>query len=208
MYTNPTALCLRHCPQADASEQRGTLLPREKQKQAYDSALVDRYKHLPEVSRIVRHRHLPTAIYKVRSIWLRFHETGADIVSTDTSWQALDDTCEPVESKTLLYRRQTAQKLDLPAAGRRVAQLVKTCMQISLSCVQIIYIQRALTSLSCSLIAGREDAADDHRRGCQKGAPPHSAQRAGQPCRQAGPEEEDCHYSGVICIHFARLWFG
>jgi DDB1- and CUL4-associated factor 13 len=51
--------------QADASEQQGTLLPREKQKAAYNNALVERYKHLPEVSRIVRHRHLPSSIYKV-----------------------------------------------------------------------------------------------------------------------------------------------
>ena len=51
--------------QANASEQRGTLLPRERQKLAYDRALVERYKHLPEVGRIARHRHLPTAIYKV-----------------------------------------------------------------------------------------------------------------------------------------------
>mmetsp|Transcript_729 Transcript_729/g.2165 ORF Transcript_729/g.2165 Transcript_729/m.2165 type:complete len:450 (-) Transcript_729:146-1495(-) len=49
---------------AEASEQRGTLLPRERQKAAYDKALVERYKHLPEVGRIARHRHLPTAIYK------------------------------------------------------------------------------------------------------------------------------------------------
>ena len=51
--------------QANASEQRGTLLPREKQKAAYDAALVERYQHLPEIKRIVRHRHLPSAIYKV-----------------------------------------------------------------------------------------------------------------------------------------------
>lgn len=52
--------------QADASEQQGTLLPRERQKAAYNNALVERYKHLPEVGRIVRHRHLPSSIYKVR----------------------------------------------------------------------------------------------------------------------------------------------
>ncbi|KAK9814546.1 hypothetical protein WJX72_007699 [[Myrmecia] bisecta] len=49
---------------AEASQQMGTLLPREKHKQAYQKALVERYKHLPEVKRIVRHRHLPAAIYK------------------------------------------------------------------------------------------------------------------------------------------------
>lgn len=51
--------------QADASQQQGVLLPREKKKDAYNKALVKRYKHLPEVKRIVRHRHVPTAIHKV-----------------------------------------------------------------------------------------------------------------------------------------------
>ncbi|KAG1678209.1 hypothetical protein FOA52_016146 [Chlamydomonas sp. UWO 241] len=49
---------------AEASEQLGTLLPREKHKQAYDKALVERFKHMDEVKRIVRHRHTPKAIYK------------------------------------------------------------------------------------------------------------------------------------------------
>lgn len=49
---------------SNASEQLGTLLPREKHKQAYSKALVERYKHMPEVKRIVRHRHLPAPIYK------------------------------------------------------------------------------------------------------------------------------------------------
>ena len=52
-------------PQAEASAQRGTLLAREKHKHAYDKALVQRYQHMPEIRRIVKHRHLPTAIYKV-----------------------------------------------------------------------------------------------------------------------------------------------
>ena len=57
------------CPaQAEASAQRGTLLPREKHKNAYDKALVQRYQHMPEIRRIVKHRHLPTAIYKVRPL--------------------------------------------------------------------------------------------------------------------------------------------
>ena len=43
----------------------GTLLPRERQKHEYQQALVERYKHLPDVKRISRHRHLPTPIYKV-----------------------------------------------------------------------------------------------------------------------------------------------
>lgn len=53
---------------ADASEQSGTLLPREKQKAAYNKTLVERYKHLPEVKRIVRHRHLPAALYKATKV--------------------------------------------------------------------------------------------------------------------------------------------
>lgn len=38
---------------------------REKHKQAYDKALVQRYQHLPEVRKIHKNRTLPTAIYKV-----------------------------------------------------------------------------------------------------------------------------------------------
>ena len=51
---------------ADASEQLGTLLPREKHKQAYDKALLERFKHMDEVKRITRHRNLPKAIYKAQ----------------------------------------------------------------------------------------------------------------------------------------------
>lgn len=49
---------------AEAAEQLGTLLPRERAKAAYSKALVERHKHLPEVKRIVRHRHLPSSLYK------------------------------------------------------------------------------------------------------------------------------------------------
>jgi hypothetical protein len=52
--------------QARAHEHTGTLLPREKQAHAYEEALKERFRHLPEVKRILRHRHLPTQIYKVR----------------------------------------------------------------------------------------------------------------------------------------------
>ncbi|KNA15888.1 hypothetical protein SOVF_094180 [Spinacia oleracea] len=51
---------------AKASEQLGVLLPREKKKHDYDEAVMKRYKHLEEVKRIVRHRHLPLAIYKAQ----------------------------------------------------------------------------------------------------------------------------------------------
>ncbi|KAI5583067.1 hypothetical protein BDE02_07G127700 [Populus trichocarpa] len=49
---------------AKASEQLGILLPREQRRHEYNEALKTRYKHLPEVKRIVRHRHLPKPIYK------------------------------------------------------------------------------------------------------------------------------------------------
>ena len=54
------------CAQANASTQQGVLLPREKHKAAYQAALVQRFRHLPEVKRIERHRHLPAALYKAR----------------------------------------------------------------------------------------------------------------------------------------------
>lgn len=53
---------------AKASEQMGVLLPRERKKQEYLDAVKERYKHLPEVKRIVRHRHLPKAIYKAATL--------------------------------------------------------------------------------------------------------------------------------------------
>jgi len=49
---------------ANASAQLGTLLPREKHKQAYDKALIARYRHLPDVGRIVRETRLPRAVKK------------------------------------------------------------------------------------------------------------------------------------------------
>eukprot|EP00879_Flechtneria_rotunda_P030436 GHRR01033068.1.p2 GENE.GHRR01033068.1~~GHRR01033068.1.p2 ORF type:complete len:210 (+),score=83.19 GHRR01033068.1:1145-1774(+) len=53
---------------ADASEQLGVTLPREKHKAAYNKALVNRYKHLPEIKRITRHRRVPAAIYKAAKV--------------------------------------------------------------------------------------------------------------------------------------------
>ncbi|KAK6157177.1 hypothetical protein DH2020_011425 [Rehmannia glutinosa] len=53
---------------AKASEQLGVLLPRERKNHEYLEAVKNRYKHLPEVKRIVRHRHLPKAIYKAASL--------------------------------------------------------------------------------------------------------------------------------------------
>ncbi|CAN4105003.1 unnamed protein product [Withania somnifera] len=49
---------------AKASEQLGVILPRERKKHEYMEAVKNRYKHLAEVKRIVRHRHLPKPIYK------------------------------------------------------------------------------------------------------------------------------------------------
>lgn len=49
---------------AEASEQLGVLLPAEKKKHAYDKALLERYKHLDDVKRISRHRHVPKPILK------------------------------------------------------------------------------------------------------------------------------------------------
>lgn len=49
---------------ANASEQLGVILPRERQKHAYLAALKERYKNLPEIKSIDRHRHLPQALFK------------------------------------------------------------------------------------------------------------------------------------------------
>ncbi|XP_057972238.1 uncharacterized protein LOC131160495 [Malania oleifera] len=53
---------------AKASEQLGVLLPRERKNHEYLEAVKNRYKHLPEVKRIVRHRHLPKPIYKAAAL--------------------------------------------------------------------------------------------------------------------------------------------
>ncbi|CAH9079817.1 unnamed protein product [Cuscuta europaea] len=53
---------------AKASEQMGVLLPRERKNHEYLEAVKNRYKHLPEIKRIVRHGHLPRAIYKAANL--------------------------------------------------------------------------------------------------------------------------------------------
>ncbi|KAI8551567.1 hypothetical protein RHMOL_Rhmol06G0196200 [Rhododendron molle] len=53
---------------ANASEQLGILLPRERKNHEYREAVKNRYKHLPEVKRIVRHRHLPKPIFKASAL--------------------------------------------------------------------------------------------------------------------------------------------
>ncbi|MQL80841.1 hypothetical protein Taro_013298 [Colocasia esculenta] len=60
---------------AKASEQLGVILPRERKKQEYLDAVKERYKHLPEVKRIVRHRHLPKPIYKAATMRRTMIET-------------------------------------------------------------------------------------------------------------------------------------
>jgi WD repeat and SOF domain-containing protein 1 len=51
------------------------MLPREKKKRAYDAALVDRYKHVPEVKRISRHRRVPKAIFKAAGLRREMEES-------------------------------------------------------------------------------------------------------------------------------------
>ncbi|KAH1093341.1 hypothetical protein AAZX31_14G063000 [Glycine max] len=53
---------------AKASEQLGVILPRERKKHEYHEAIKKRYKHLPEVNRIARHRHLPRPIFKASAL--------------------------------------------------------------------------------------------------------------------------------------------
>ncbi|KAG2394424.1 Guanine nucleotide-binding protein [Vigna angularis] len=53
---------------AKASEQLGVILPRERKKHDYHEAVKKRYKHLPEVNRIARHRHLPRPIFKASAL--------------------------------------------------------------------------------------------------------------------------------------------
>lgn len=53
---------------AKASEQMGVLLPREVRKHQFHEKVLDRYKHLPEVKRIYRHRHLPVPIFKAAKL--------------------------------------------------------------------------------------------------------------------------------------------
>lgn len=49
---------------ANASEKLGPLSFREKSAAEYQDALKTRFKHLPEIRRIARHRHIPKPLYK------------------------------------------------------------------------------------------------------------------------------------------------
>lgn len=53
---------------ANASERAGVKTARERAKLDYDNKLKERYKYMPEVRRISRHRHLPLVIKKAQEI--------------------------------------------------------------------------------------------------------------------------------------------
>ncbi|KAF5842529.1 DDB1 and CUL4-associated factor [Dunaliella salina] len=61
---------------SEASEQLGVPLPREKKKHAYNKALINRFQHMPDVKRIARHRHVPTAIYKTAKVRRTMEESA------------------------------------------------------------------------------------------------------------------------------------
>ncbi|KAI9692798.1 MAG: rRNA-processing protein sof1 [Bogoriella megaspora] len=53
---------------ANASQRQGVKTARERQKREYDETLKERYKHMPEIKRILRHRHLPRQVKKAGEI--------------------------------------------------------------------------------------------------------------------------------------------
>ncbi|KAI9827119.1 MAG: hypothetical protein M1819_007010 [Sarea resinae] len=53
---------------ANASSREGIMSARQRQKLEYDDALKERYKHMPEIRRIRRHRHLPKQVKKAGEI--------------------------------------------------------------------------------------------------------------------------------------------
>lgn len=53
---------------ANASKREGIKSARQRQKLEYDEALKERYKHMPEVRRIKRHRHIPKQVKKAGEI--------------------------------------------------------------------------------------------------------------------------------------------
>lgn len=53
---------------SNAAERVGVKSSRQKAKLEYDTALKERYKHMPEIRRIARHRHLPHVIKKAGEI--------------------------------------------------------------------------------------------------------------------------------------------
>lgn len=53
---------------AQANARNGIKSFAQRQKLEYDAALVERYKHMPEIKRISRHRHIPKAVKKSAEI--------------------------------------------------------------------------------------------------------------------------------------------
>ena len=53
---------------AQASSRSKVMSAREREKREYDEALKQRYKHMPEIKRISRHRHVPKVIKKAQQI--------------------------------------------------------------------------------------------------------------------------------------------
>lgn len=53
---------------SNASARGGVKTARQRQKLEYDAALKERYKHMPEVRRIARHRHVPKQVMKAGEI--------------------------------------------------------------------------------------------------------------------------------------------
>jgi DDB1- and CUL4-associated factor 13 len=53
---------------ANASERSGILTSRERQKLQYNEHLKEQFKHMPEIKRIARHRHVPKPIKKAAEI--------------------------------------------------------------------------------------------------------------------------------------------
>lgn len=53
---------------SNASEKLGILAPREEAKKKYDESLLKRYSHMPEIKRIVRHRHVPKSIKRAQEL--------------------------------------------------------------------------------------------------------------------------------------------
>jgi len=53
---------------AEASKRQGIKSARQRQALEYDEALKNRYKHMPEIKRIARHRHVPKVVKKAGEI--------------------------------------------------------------------------------------------------------------------------------------------
>lgn len=53
---------------ANASSREGIKSARQRQAEEYNEALIERYKHMPEIRRIHRHRHVPQVVKKAGEI--------------------------------------------------------------------------------------------------------------------------------------------